>query len=395
MMRRRAAIVSAGVLLLALICALPGLAHAAVTIEIFYIERQLPQPPTLSNLAKPPQDEGVAGARLAIEDNATTGKFLGHEYRLRELIVPPKADFLAAVKQALAERATSYAVVNAPADDLLVIADLPEMRDALIFNAGAADTRLRDTDCRANVLHTAPSRAMLADALMQFLVKKRWANLFLVVGPNPNDQLFAEAIRNAIRKFRLKLVADKPWPFAADMRRTAQSEVPVFTQDVEYDVLIVADETNDFGEYLLYQTWLPRPVAGTQGLTPTAWSPVIEQWGAAQLQSRFKKLTGRLMRAKDFNVWSGVRVVGEAVTKVNSGEFDKITAFIRSPEARFAQYKKSGLNFRPWNGQLRQPIPLIHSGATVALAPLEGFLHQGSELDTLGIDAPESKCKFQ
>jgi ABC transporter substrate binding protein (PQQ-dependent alcohol dehydrogenase system) len=395
MRQRRAAGLLTGVLCWALVCALPRLAHAAVAIEIIYIERQLPQPPTLSNLAAPPEDEGVAGARLAIADNAATGKFLGHEYELRELIVPPKADFLAAVKKALAERPASYAVVKAPADDLLAVADLPAMREALIFNAGAADTRLRDADCRGNLLHTAPSRAMLADALMQFLVKKRWANLFLVAGPNPGDQLFAEAVRRAARKFRLKLVADKPWPFAADMRRTAQSEIPVFTQDVDYDILIVADETNDFGEYLLYQTWLPRPVAGTQGLTPTAWNPVIEQWGAAQLQSRFKKQAGRPMRAGDFNVWSGVRVIGEAVTNVNSGDFGKIAAFIRGPEARFAQYKKSGLSFRPWNGQLRQPIPLVHSGAVVALTPLEGFLHEGSELDTLGIDAPESKCKFQ
>jgi ABC transporter substrate binding protein (PQQ-dependent alcohol dehydrogenase system) len=385
----------AGFVLIALTCAFPQLAHAALDIEIFYVERQVPQPPTLSNLVAPPKDEGAAGARLAIEDNATTGKFLGHKYSLRELIVPPKADFISAVKKALAERPASYVVANAPADDLLALADLPELKTALIFNASATDTRLREADCRANVLHTAPSRAMLADALMQFLVKKRWTNLFLVVGPNPPDKLFAEAIRNAIKKFRVKLVAEKPWPFAADMRRTAQSEVPVFTQDVDYDVLIVADETHDFGQYLLYQTWLPRPVAGTQGLKPTAWDPVIEQWGAAQLQSRFEKVAGRPMRSKDFTVWSAVRIVGEAVTQVNSGDFGKIVAFIRSPEARFAQYKKVGLNFRPWNGQLRQPIPLVHPGAVVALPPLPGFLHQGSELDTLGVDAPESKCELK
>ncbi len=50
------------------------------------------------------------------------------------------------------------------------------------------------------------------------------------------------------------------------------------------------------------------------------------------------------------------------------------------------------MNYRGWNGQLRQPIPLVTGRAVVATAPLDGFLHQVSELDTLGIDQPESKC---
>ncbi|NJM35737.1 MAG: ABC transporter substrate-binding protein [Rhodomicrobium sp.] len=389
----KAALFIAGIVLAGLMLPLP--AHASIKIEILYVERQTPRPATLSNLNAPPEDLGAAGARIAIEDNATTGKFLGHDYSLREVIVAPETEFMPEVKKALAERPAQYVVVNAPADDLLAVADLPELKDALVFNAGAADTRLRNEDCRANLLHTASSRAMLADALMQFLVKKRWSKLFLVTGPNPADRLYGQAIRDSAAKFRLKIVADKPWPFAADIRRTAQSEIPVFTQDVDYDILIVADETGDFGEYLLYQTWLPRPVAGTHGLTPAAWSPVIEQWGAAQLQSRFKKRTKRSMLPDDFNVWAAVRVVGEAVTKVNSADFAAVAAYIRSPEARFAQYKKYGLNFRSWNGQLRQPVPLVHAGALVALPPLEGFLHSGSELDTLGIDEPETKCKLR
>ena len=33
----------------------------------------------------------------------------------------------------------------------------------LVLNAGARDTNLRDQDCRANILHVAPSQAMMAD----------------------------------------------------------------------------------------------------------------------------------------------------------------------------------------------------------------------------------------
>jgi len=35
----------------------------------------------------------------------------------------------------------------------------------------------------------------------------------------------------------------------------------------------------------------------------------------------------------------------------------------------------------------------MHSNAVVASAPLEGFLHRVSELDTLGLDEPESDCQ--
>lgn len=369
-------------------------ALAQTAIEILYLEHQQPRPATLSNLDAPPEDEGLQGARLGIADNNTTGRFLNQSYRLREVIVPEDGDLLAAAKQALGEKPTPFIVANLPADDLLALADLPEAKDALIFNAGAADTRLRDAECRANVLHTAPSRAMLADSLMQFLIKKKWTDILLIEGPRPEDQLFAQAIRNSAKKFRTQIIADKKWTFGPDMRRNASAEVPLFTQEDDYDVVVVADEVGDFGQYILYNTWLPRPVAGSNGLMPVGWHRVVEQWGAVQLQSRFRELADRDMRARDYAAWAGVRAVGEAAARTNSGDPDKLTAYIRSPDLKLALFKGRALDFRPWNGQLRQPIPLVHRGALVALAPFEGFLHQKSDLDTMGIDQPETKCQL-
>jgi len=369
-------------------------ARAQTDIEILYLEHQQERPATLSNLDAPPEDDGLQGARLGIADNNTTGRFLKQSYRLREVVVAPDGDFLAAAKQALAESPAPFIVANAPADDLLALADLPQAKDSLIFNAGAAETRLRDADCRANVLHTALSRAMLADALMQFLIKKQWNDILLIEGPRPEDQLFAQAIRDSAKKFRTQIVADKKWTFGPDMRRNASAEVPVFTQTDDYDVVVVADEVGDFGQYLLYNTWLPRPVAGTDGLMPVGWHRVVEQWGAVQLQNRFREQADRDMRAGDYAAWAGVRAVGEAAARTNSGDPEKLTAYIRSPELKLALFKGRALDFRPWSGQLRQPITLVHRGALVALAPFEGFLHQKSDLDTVGIDQPESKCKL-
>jgi hypothetical protein len=44
---------------------------------------------------------------------------------------------------------------------------------------------------------------------------------------------------------------------------------------------------------------------------------------------------------------------------------------------------------------LRRPILLTDGRGTVSVSPQEGFLHQTSELDTLGFDQPETKCKLQ
>ena len=93
-------------------------------------------------------------------------------------------------------------VVNAPAASLRQLsAALP---DSLLFNAGSPDDSLRTTDCLPNVLHSLPSRAMLADALAQFLVVRKWQRALLIVGPTPDDQAYAAALRRAAKRFGLQ-----------------------------------------------------------------------------------------------------------------------------------------------------------------------------------------------
>lgn len=360
-------------------------------VSILYLERAVEHPPTLSNLDPKPGDEGLAGARLGLADNAATGKFLGHSYALRTVIVAPGEDFDAAARAALAEGA-GLIVASAPADDLLRLADMPKAAGALIFNAAAADDRLRGADCRANVLHSKASRAMLTDALAQFLMMRRWDEWFLIEGEGPGDAEFAEAVRRSASKFGARVVAEKVWRFDADMRRNAAQEAPLFTQGPAHDVLIVADEIEDWARYLPYNTWLARPLAGAEGLRPVDWSPVMEQWGAAQLQDRFQKLAGRAMGPIDYAAWAAVRSIGEAVTRTGATEPATLRGYMLSDAFELGGFKGRVMDYRPWNGQLRQPIALAHDRALAALAPVEGYLHQRTELDTLGQDLPESTC---
>jgi ABC transporter substrate binding protein (PQQ-dependent alcohol dehydrogenase system) len=369
-----------------------SLAAADVTLEIGYLRIDVPQPPTLSNLDPVPEANGLAGALTGLQDNNTTGRFLGQTYTLTDHRVPEGQDPLSAARALLA--ASPYLVLDAPADVLLAIADLPEAQAAILFNASAGDVALRDADCRVNILHSLPSDAMRTDALAQVLVQKRWTDLVMIAGTYRQDTAYAEAMRRSLTKFGLKLADEKTWNADADMRRTASQEIPLFTQGFgDYDAMIIADELGDFGRYVLYNTWEPRPIVGSEGLTAVAWSPVIEQWGAAQLQSRFEEAHDREMTSVDYAAWAAVRTLGEAVTRTKAADVATLRGYIMSDAFELAGFKGRPLTYRDWNGQLRQPIAVSHPRALVAQAPIEGFLHQTNELDSLGLDRPESRCE--
>lgn len=368
-----------------------SVAQAELGITIHYLKKEVAALPTLSNLDPIPDDLGQRGAELGLEDNITTGRFLGQSYALQVTRVPEGGDFAAAARTALAE--TDLLVLDAPAEQVLAAADLPEAGNALLLNAGAEDVALRAESCRANLLHAIPSYAMRADALMQFFVKRRWDEIALIEGERATDQAWADTMEASARKFGLSFGERKTWAFDADMRRNAAQEVPLFTQDLgDYDVLLVADAADDFARYISFNTWQPRPVAGSEGLRPVIWHRVVEQWGAAQLQSRFTELAARDMKGRDYAAWAAVRAIGEAVTRTNASDAPTLRDYMLSDAFELAGFKGRPLTFRAWNGQLRQPIPLVHERALVAQAPLDGFLHQRTELDTLGLDQPESGC---
>jgi len=369
------------------------------TLQIGWLSQPVKRTLPLSYLDQPPEDEGIAGARLGIADNNTTGHFTGQSFGLVERVVAEDGDVVTAFRD-LAARGISLVVADFAAAELLSIATLPEAAPATIFDTAAPDDRLRGEDCRGNLLHLLPSRAMLADALVQYLVAKRWSNLLLVVGHGEGDQEFAADFRHAAQKFQAHIVTEKPWTFVPGARRTdtghfaIQAEVARFTQGVSYDVLAVADEEDEFGDYLSYRTFDPRPVAGTQGLVPSAWARPHEQWGATQLQDRFLHQAKRWMTDRDYAAWMAVRAIGEAATRSKSSDPATISAYLRGDRFELAAYKGARLSFRSWDGQLRQPILLADARSLVSVSPQPGFLHQFSELDTLGIDKPETKCRM-
>ncbi len=377
-----------------------GRSDQPLEIKIGYLH----QPPSrirISLIDVPAANDGLAGAQLGVEDDNTTGRFLNQRYTLVEKLVGENDDPVAAMN-ALVDQGASFIVTSLDADRLLKIADAGKALGATMINAFALDERLREQDCRANVFHVAPTRSMLADALAQYLVWKKWRKWMLITGSHEKDGLLADALRRAATRFGAKIVEQRAFKDTGGARRTdsgiaeIQQQMPVVTQGApEYDVLIAADESEVFAGYLPYRTWDPRPVAGSAGLVPTTWDAAFDQWGAVQLQNRFTKNFQRSMTAHDMQVWTAVRMIGEAASRTGSGDPAKMLAYIKSPEFSVAAFKGQKLTLRDWNLQLRQPILLFDGRNTVSVSPQDGFLHQVSTLDTLGLDRPETKCKLK
>jgi ABC transporter substrate binding protein (PQQ-dependent alcohol dehydrogenase system) len=339
---------------------------------------------------------GLAGARLATADNASTGRFVGLRFELLENVLSSGEDPEVGFDQLVA-RGAQWIVANLMAQDLRRILSRRQGDRPLIINSGAPDDDLRTGVC-SGLLHTIPSRSMTADALAQYLVTLNWRRWFLVIGRKPPDQLMADAYRRAAKRFGADIVVEKEWSFQpghgrADTGHVAlQSEIPVFTRVADHDVLVVADETDEFGEYLFGRTHRPRPVAGTHGILATAFHQTNEQWGAAQLHARFEKQNGRRMGPVDYAAWLAVRAVGEAALRSRATESEGIDQYMRGPDFQLGGYKGTAHSFRPWDGQMRQPVLIAGPRMLLSASPQPGFIHQMTALDTLGTSQREMQC---
>ena len=372
----------------------------AASIGIGYL-RWAEQGQTISLLDKPPRDDGLAGAKLAINDNNTTGRFIGQQFELTDTVVRADDDATAGLTSMIAGGITLI-LTDVPADLLLRLAAAGRDKQLTLFNVGAADDALRQQDCRNNVIHVAPSRAMLADALAQYLVWKKWSRWVLVYGSHPNDMLLADAYRRSAKRFGARIVKELEYKDTGGARQTdsgvveTQQQMPVFTQGLpDYDVLVTADENEVFADYLPFRTWDARPVVGSAGLRPVSWDPSSESWGGTQLQDRFMRMAHRRMTPLDMQAWTAVRMIGEAASRSSSVDPAKIMQFMKGGNFGVAAYKGKELSLRDWDWQVRQPILLADGRTVVSVSPQPGFLHQFTELDTLGIDRPETTCKLQ
>ena len=363
-----------------------------LSIDITYLKLHKQQAPALSNILEMAKDSGYQGANLAINDSNTTGKFLQQHFALQSFEFTNQQKFINHLKEEF-NSGKSIFILDASVATLNKINLWAQNKNILLFNISEFSNDLRDSQCLNTILHTALSHAMKSDSIAQWLLYRRLTKVLLIHGEKSADIALANSFKRSAKRYGLKIIAEKKWSFDTDLRRSAQKEIPLFTQtSKDYDVVYVADDTKDFAEYIPFNTYLPRPVVGSAGLEALSWHKVIEQWGAAQLQTRFEKLTNRYMNEIDFNGYLAVRTVAQAVHKTNAAKVSTLINYIKSADFKLAAYKGRKLSYRSWNGQLRMPMGLVQPHGLVSQSPQAGILHPITELDTLGFDQKESRC---
>ena len=340
-----------------------------------------------------PSGRSLAAAQLALEDASFALQGAGFEKGRVVVVEAPDAAGLQAALASLIKQGVRHVVLELPAAAVAQVTEAARGKDLLLINAAAPDDALRAAQCAPYLLHTLPSHAMQADALAQMLVARKWTRPLMLTGPLAQDRLLVEAFARSAKRFGIKPVAQRPFKLSGDPRERELGNARLLTASIDYDTVVVLDSAGEFARDLPYRTVLPRPVVGSNGLTAQAWSPWYERHGAPQLNRRFFKRTSRVMGSYDWAVWLAARAIAEVVSQDAKASLAVQLKALKQGGITVDGYKGQALSFRAWDGQLRQPLMLAHGNGIAEVAPIEGFLHPKTVLDTLGFDAADTGCK--
>lgn len=343
-------------------------------------------------LSQPPGNP-YAGAEVAMRESRFVGQALKIDFKLNRATGADTSALLAQLDRLHAE-GVRYFLVDAPAAVQAELGRATRGKELLLFNVSAADDALRQAQCQPHVFHTLPNHAMQADAIAQFLVSNKWRSILLLEGPLAEDKLIATAFERAAKRFGLKITDKRSFVLSNDPRQRNQGNVGLLTAGSDYDAIFVADSDGEFARGVPYRSVRPRPVVGSEGLVAEAWHWAWERHGAPQLTSRMIKQADRHPGSADWAAWMAVKAVVEAVVRTENAPFPKLVAYLAGEDITLDGFKGNRLGFRPWDRQLRQPLLIATHNAVIERAPIDGFLHQHNNMDTLGFDQRDSQCKF-
>lgn len=335
----------------------------------------------------------VEGARLAIGDMKIQTDAANVVLSLDEQQATDAKDAVAKL-QAMAAAGERFAVLDLPGDMVAQVGSAIGNTKMTLINATAPEDALREM-CLPNMLHVAASDRMLADAYTQFLRHRNWLKVLLLQGDQPRDKEMADAFQQSADRLGLTVVARKQFTLSTDPANRENNDTMLVTGGIDYDVIYIADSLGEYSRKLPYNTLLPRPVIGSTGLTATEWHWSWDQDSAAQVTLRFQRAAegNRAMSGYDWDTWMSVKAIATAYAKARSTDSDKIDAYLKGKRLKLDGSKGIEMDFRPWDRQLRMPVVLATSNSTIGVAPFDEFLHEGNELDSLGVDQPESKCQ--
>ncbi len=376
----------------------PALAAETVALPIGYLEitddARYDEKRAYARIRVRPHDRPLPGAEMAIRESRVLGRAMKIKFSLERARGKTAAALVSEIERMVAA-GVRYFLIDADAAVITALGVATAGRDVLLFNISEPADVLRGAGCRANVMHVYPSHAMMTDALAQFLVARKWREVLVLKGPDKEDAAFAAAFEASARRFGVRVVASRDFVLGNDPRERENNNIALMTAEDDYDAVFVADAEGEFGRYVPYQTYRPRPVIGTEGLIAEAWHWAWERHGAPQLNQRFEKRAKRRMTGTDWAAWVAVKAIVESAVRTRSTEFKILNGFLKSDKLTLDGYKGTPSSFRPWDNQLRQPILLRTHNAIVKRAPLKGFLHSTENMDTLGYDRDDRKCRYE
>ena len=339
------------------------------------------------------REHPFTGAQIGVDEAAALMRVLNTEFSLERITVKSAAEVAPAVTEAMEARKIGFFLIDAPAEAFKPLAAAVKGRDALLFNVSAPDDTLRRDLCAREFVHVTPSLAMRMDALMQYLMSRKWRDILVFEGPQPADAETTKAFTRSVQKFGAKIVANQHFKPGTDPREREQND-PALLSAIRgnYDVVFVADDAFDFVRQVPYHTVLPRPVVGasTSSRSPGT-GPGSTTARRRSMRGSTRSSGGRRMDGDDWAAWIAVKMIVQSVLRTRSTDFKKQRDFILGDNG-FDGDKGLPVSVRPWDHQVRQAVLLAAPYQVVASAPVEGFLHRINELDTLGDDEPETPC---
>ena len=383
-------------LLLGLALAQQWASAATLTVGVLGLEDDARYQPRRLERNYPGQPAGrpLAAASVAAQESASELEAAGHKLVVKDFMAATAADLPKAMAQLKAAK-VPYVLLDLPdAEIRTVLANAPAaLGTALFFNIGSGADELRGTGCAANLLHTYPSEAMRADALAQYLAARSWNQALVLYGPRPQDKLLLDAFARAAKRYGVKTTQTMAFKLSNDPRERDLGNVRLLTKDKGYDAVVVQDSEGEFARAVPYNTQWPRPVLGANGLVALAWHAQWDLNGGPQLSRRFMRAAHRPMAGQDWATWVAVKAVVAVLADKPKATLPEQIKLLRSGQVFVDGFKGPRLSFRPWDGQLRQPVFLGHADGVAAVAPFDGVMHPTDVLDTLGVDEKESPCK--
>ena len=165
-----------------------------------------------------PLGRPYAGAEVALQEAKFVGAAIGVEFRLQRVAVNDVQGLAAAVDE-LNGQGVHYFILDLPAAMLAQLAEATRGRELLLLNITAREDELRQEQCQVHMLHIMPNDAMLSDALVQYLVWRKWRKVLLLQGPLDADKRLTAVFERSAKRYGLKIVDKRPFVLSNDPRQ--------------------------------------------------------------------------------------------------------------------------------------------------------------------------------